>query len=261
MKKLAIITGGFTGSTLPLAKQFIEKGFAVDFYLLRGEVKEMEGFDCTFTATGYGIEQISKSKYQGLCEYMGSNLFRLYTINLPRPFKSVPILRDLVNVARKMVARRCAKTIDSQGYAFINLVTSYKEEDWLLFDKYIHLKKIISLHEVSDFKYDNLEYKPTKFLHHIFKQGYPIVVYSQNALNQISHYREIDMKNVHLIHFGLFETYLTVKEEKVDCPDDYILFYGGILPYKGLSTLYDCVNSHREYFVDHKVVVAGMGGG
>lgn len=258
-KRIAFFTGGFTGSTLPLAKQFIEKGFAVDFYLLRGEVKEMEGFDCTFTAAKFGIEQIPESRYQGLCEYMASDLFKLYTINLPRPYKSVPVLRNLIKIVRKFFARRCAKSINAQGYQFINLVTSYKEDSWLLFDKYICSKKIISLHEVSDFKYDNMEYKPTNFLRHIFHKGYPIVVYSQNALRQIANYREVNMENVHLIHFGLFETYLTVKEEKVDCPQDYILFFGGILPYKGLSTLYDCVNAHREYFIDHKVVVAGKG--
>lgn len=258
-KRIAFFTGGFTGSTLPLAKRFIEKGFAVDFYLLRGEVKEMEGFDCTFSAKGHGIEQIPESKYQGLCEYMASDSFKLYAINLPRPYKSVPILRNLIKVVRKCIARRCAKVINAKGYWFVNLVTSYKEDSWLLFDKHIRLKKIISLHEVSDFKYDNMEYRPTRFLSHIFKQGYPIVVYSQNALRQIANYKEVNLDNVHLVHFGLFETYLTVKEEKVDCPHDYILFFGGILPYKGLSTLYDCVNLHREYFKEHKVVVAGNG--
>ena len=260
-KRIAFFTGGFTGSTLPLAKQFIEKGFAVDFYLLRGEVKEMEGFDCTFTAAKFGIEQIPESRYQGLCEYMASDLFKLYTVNLPRPYKSVPVLRNLIKIVRKCYARRCAKIINAKGYGFVNLVTSYKEDSWLLFDKHICSKKIISLHEVSDFKYDNMEYKPTRFLSHIFRQSYPIVVYSQNALRQIANYREVNMENVHLIHFGLFETYLTVKEEKVECPQDYILFFGGILPYKGLSTLYECVNAHREYFAEHKVVIAGMGGG
>lgn len=32
-KRIALITKGFTGSTFPLAKQFLEMGYAVDIYL------------------------------------------------------------------------------------------------------------------------------------------------------------------------------------------------------------------------------------
>ena len=31
-KRIALITKGFTGSTFPLAKQFLEMGYAVDIY-------------------------------------------------------------------------------------------------------------------------------------------------------------------------------------------------------------------------------------
>ena len=48
MKKIAFIEEGFLGSTLPLAREFCRRGYAVDLYFIRNEIHEPEGCECDY---------------------------------------------------------------------------------------------------------------------------------------------------------------------------------------------------------------------
>jgi glycosyltransferase involved in cell wall biosynthesis len=66
---------------------------------------------------------------------------------------------------------------------------------------------------------------------------------------------------VTVIPFGVFETYLLYPPHKkvLNLPSRYILFYGAILPYKGLDVLYDAIAILGNRVGSLKIVVAGRG--
>ena len=261
MGKIALVTKGFTGSLFPLAKQLIRKGYDVDIYLFNYILfSDLEAFKCSYKSNRYGIEAIQVCEWQEMYSYLrGMGRVRLFSLKMPRPYNNIPVLRDLISLYSQGYIKQSCLFINNQNYNFINIIGGYYSREYLPFMKLITSKLVFSLHEVCDhFKPDFK--KPPMLLTYLFRNSIDIIIYSDNSYRDILRYDEVIKEKIHRINFGLFNTYLTIpKKYCLSLPDKYFLFFGSILPYKGLSILNDAIKLISNELKDYKLVVAGKG--
>lgn len=261
MKKIAFITSGHTGATLPLAKELLSLGHSVDFYFLLGEDgnKEQEAVSLGDFPNKKGLHQIETKYYKELEEYMNSNLFRMLYIRTTRPFKTIPILRGIVKLWRHIEYKYISESLNKEKYDLINLVGRIDCDDFIFFHKMLDNKIVTSLHEVCN--HWNPDFKSTPpILKYLFNKGKDIVVHSNNSYKDILKYKNVDINKIHHINFGTFETFKTLHGFlNIELPENYILFFGAIRPYKGLTCLLDAIKKHPDCLGDNKLVIAGSG--
>ena len=182
----------------------------------------------------------------------------------PRPYKRVPVFRSIVAFYLAIYDRLFCRHVNREQYDFINLVGTNGTEEYNNFLRFVKAPIIVSFHEVVSHSMDKNNVKTPKWMSRLFSSNnVKVVVHSQNTFEAINkYYKELSLEKVHVIHFGLFETYKCVKPDNeilTQLPKKYLLFFGSILPYKGLDVLYEAVIKHREWFKYYKVVVAGRG--
>jgi glycosyltransferase involved in cell wall biosynthesis len=140
----------------------------------------------------------------------------------------------------------------------INLIGQH---EWLLYF-HLYLKGIPivhTLHEVSPhFKEQKIA---NNLLSYIVNKNVPVIVPSKSTFDRFMDLQLSEKLNkIKIIPFGVFESYqmFDKKPYKFD-KFKYVLWYGFIKPYKGLSTLYQAVNLLRGVREDVKFIVAGAG--
>lgn len=259
MKRIAFIEENFLGSTLPLAREFCHRGYAVDLYFMHNEIHEPEGCECDYRSPHYGICRMPVKEFEQIAKYVSPSLFQMYTICLTMPYHSIPVIRDIADFAISVQLRRVAKKISDIGYEMINIVANYN------FDRYRHLLRylsgniVLSLHEVANhFCFSGM---PHPLLREAIQRNIPLVVFSQNTMHSALKIQGIRPDNIYYIPFGLFDSFKNIPAAELpeSIPEKYILFYGYILPYKGLSVLYDAVRILDHELGDYRIVVAGKG--
>lgn len=259
--KIALITKGFTGSLFPLAKQFLLKGYEVDIYLFYYiEFSELEAFKCKYKSEIYGLEQIHTEKWKEMHEYLGdTDSVRLFSLKMPRPYFQIPILRNVVSLYSSLFVHKVTSFINQQDYKVINFIGGYYSQEYLPFLKRIDTKVVFSLHEVCDHfnpDFDN----PSPLLKYLFKNSIDLIIYSDNSLRDILKYKDVNKEKLHRLNFGLFETFKTIAEEnQLNLPSKYFLYFGSILPYKGLPVLNEAIKMMPQDWKGYKLVVAGKG--
>lgn len=263
MKKIAIITTGFTGSGLPLIKALIKKKISVDLYMTERfpVMGNREAFNIGPAPLNRNtITEVNKKYWSDTNLYMGSDDFRFFVFRIFRPFHSIPVLRSILGVFRDFYIRKAARQINEKNYDYVYFIVQYWNEEFLEMIKVIKSPIAIALHEVVN--HFNPDYRNTpKLIDYCFKNKIDIVVFSENSRNDLLKYRNADSSRVHIIPFGVFETFpLCVNNVKMDLPEKYILFYGCIKPYKGLDLLYKAVSQIPiAQMKGVKIVVAGAG--
>lgn len=259
MKSVAFIEEAFMGSTLPLAKQFCKNGYGVDIYYLRDFIKEPEGTYCEYTASKDRITSIPDDRLCEIREYVGGNNINIYLVRLMRPFESVPVIRNIAGYIMNRHLKQMTEFIDSKDYEFVNVISNYNTDRFTKIIPYLKSKTVLSLHEVWNHYQPST--KPSRLLRAAIKKGIDIVVFSQNSYNDILKIEGIDREKVSVIPFGLFESYGSLKPAapKESLPPKYFLFYGYIVPYKGLSLIKEAVDILGERLKDYKIVLAGDG--
>ncbi|MBQ2950073.1 MAG: glycosyltransferase family 4 protein [Prevotella sp.] len=247
------------GSTLPLAKQFCKNGYGVDIYYLRDFIKEPEGTYCEYTASKDRITSIPDDRLCEIREYVGGNNINIYLVRLMRPFESVPVIRNIAGYIMNRHLKQMTEFIDSKDYEFVNVISNYNTDRFTKIIPYLKSKTVLSLHEVWNHYQPST--KPSRLLRAAIKKGIDIVVFSQNSYNDILKIEGIDREKVSVIPFGLFESYGSLKPAapKESLPPKYFLFYGYIVPYKGLSLIKEAVDILGERLKDYKIVLAGDG--
>lgn len=262
MKKIAIIGKGHAGSTIPLIREFVLKGFAVDYYILSlGSVHDIEATDISFSTNKKGIVRIPADNWRALYNYFGSNdSVNIFTINTPRPFEKVFILKHIVDLYRSLLIKSICKIINKNRYQLVNIVGRYDVYDIIKYCSYLNSKTIVSLHEVCNHSAPDFTH-PNKVLKYLFKKNKPIVVFSKKSYEDIISYSSVNPQLITQINFGLFTSYKIFSNNyEMSLPDRYLLFIGRITPYKGLPTLFDAVGNLSPFTKNTvKIVVAGGG--
>lgn len=259
MSKIAFIASGHAGSTMPLIKAFLNKGYEVDYYILcNKEVKDIEATDCNYIPSHRGICQIPVANYPILqSEYIQSDRFHIFCISTYRPFENNYILNKTVGIARTWQIRKACKFINKQDYAFVNFIGRYKVTDVVRYARYIKTKYIVSLHEVCNHVTPNFE-RPNSVLNYLFKHKIPIVLYSDKSLEDMKKYKRVNPSYLYRVNFGLFESFKINKGRKdLSLPDKYVLFIGRLTPYKGLRLFFEATKDFANQ--GYKFVVAGNG--
>lgn len=258
-KRIAFITENFTGSILPLTRQMCQHGFHVDIYFFRREITEPEACQLDYKAPHYGINEIPTEAYTNITSYVNSDKIRLFTISQSKPFASVPIVRMIMSWILYYQARHAAMHINCQNYDMINFVCNYNMTYMTPLLHYLRGNVIVSMHEVCNHTQPTTH--PSQLLKEVIEKKHRIIVFSDNSLKNISHITGVNMQKVSMIPFGLFESYSTFPPTMLDItlPSRYLLFFGNILPYKGLGILTKAVDILGEALHDFKIIIAGKG--
>lgn len=258
-KKVAFITEAFMGSILPLVRQLCDRGYNVDIYYYRREICEPEACELDYISPHYGINTIPAEKYNGIRAHIGNDRLKIYAFSQMKPFASVPVLRNIVAPILKYQARIAAGQINNQGYDAINLVCNY---DMVYMTDMLHYLRgniVVSMHEVWNHAAPSPT--PSPLLKEAINKKCKISVFSEKSFKDISHIHGIDMNLVSINPYGLFESFTTLTESELpeELPEKYILFFGYIMPYKGLKILHDAIDIMGESLKDYKIVIAGKG--
>lgn len=259
MSKIALIASGHAGSTMPLIKAFLDKGYDVDYYILcNKEVKDIEATDCNYIPSHRGISQIPVASYPKLqSEYIQSVRFRIFCISTYRPFENNYLLNKAVGIARTWQIKKACQFINKQNYEFVNFIGRYKVTDIVRYARYIKTKYIVSLHEVCNHITPNFE-QPNSVLNYLFKHKIPIVLYSDKSLEDMKKYKGVNHSYLYRENFGLFESFKIYSgRHDLSLPGKYVLFIGRLTPYKGLRLFYEATKDLANQ--GYKFVVAGNG--
>lgn len=260
MRRIAFIDTGFTGSTLPLIKQLVEKGFHVDLYELGSShiIKE-EAFTFEEIPCHKPIGEVPQRYYSHITGYIDMSKFRFMYLSVMRPFASVPLLRNLVKIPRGMQLRQIAKKLNEENYDMVNFISKYWDDDYIPLFKNINCAKIVSLHEVCNHYVPDFEHTPP-FLKTVFAAKVPIVVFSDKSREDILKYKDIEPNLVNNLRFGCFETYkFMVRPSTINMGNNYFLFFGHIKDYKGIDTLAQAIQIILKKRNDIRFVIAGKG--
>jgi len=263
MKRILIIVDGHFGATLPLVKAFNEKKYKVDYVYVTGAsaLNGLEGIDIDKDLV-MGVNKVQPDKTNTFFDYVNSNLTNFYVVRLPRPFGRIPILKDIISIVIDGIIKYLSFKVNMNNYELINIVGRYNSDNvYKIVKRLPKDKTFISLHEVCNHaNKGNLNLMP-KLIKYVEKNGCNIILHSQNSYNDWVQIYGPSKTELNIIHFGLFDSYKTIIPVHSILPDglnDYVLFFGRIVPYKGLSRLYNAVVS-TSVFSSVKFVVAGGG--
>jgi len=260
--KIAIISFGHEGSSIPLANAIASKGVFVDYYLIakNGVIKNVEGVDSVSIRVRRKEGTVPENSFPMLSLYLKESSVSLKYVNTFSEFKSVPVLRRIMPLLRRQQIKKICWRLNKYDYDKVILVGRYKETDDIIdyCQNLICGYKIVSLHEVCNHISPTYN-QPSRLLKFLFNQKIHINVFSNNSYNDILNYEQADKDFLSCIPFGTFDTFKYLKNKKIEgLPDDYILFYGMISPYKGLNVLVDAIK-HSSSLREMKTVIAGSG--
>ena len=260
-KKIAFITFGHWGSTIPLAKHFCNKGFCVDYYIecFRNSVENLEATD-TNVYKFVGFEGAIPNTHLGsLKEYCEDINYRF--LRLVSPLVNHPYLSYITRVINCILIFFMSWRLNKRKYDYVILVGRHTATHFVYYHKFINTTILTCLHEVCD--RDTPDYnRPNFLLKYLFRKRKKIVVHSQNTLNKILKYPNCNSNTIYKINFGLFETWRycsRTQELEALLGDDYILFIGGIDDYKGLDVLCKTIKLLRSKGSNTEFVIAGRG--
>lgn len=259
MKRIAFLGSGHAGSTMPLIKSFIDKGFYVDYYILCNKVvSNIEATDCKYIPKNRGVEKIPSDNWSMLStKFFRSQNISFYSISTFRPFEKNKVLNKIIGVVRTIQIKRVCEYINKQNYELVNFIGRYQVSDIVRYGKYIKTKYVVSLHEVCNHLNPDFNH-PNNILRFLFKRHIPIILFSDKSLEDIKCYKGAEKGIFYRKNFGKFDSFVIYKGRKdLELPQKYVLFIGRLTPYKGLRLFYEATKELADE--GYKFVVAGNG--
>lgn len=260
--KLAIITTDFCESTLSLQRALVDKGHHVDCYITffnqgNGRLACLE-IPNLYRAIG-SIEEIDYANSKGCSFARDNSQARIFTYQcFHSGLTQKGVKKYVLSTICKFYLKYFAKHLNSQNYDCIDIIS---QNDLIhKMDKWLTTKTLHSFHEVLKSHLDNKILNPT--VEWLLNSGRNIRVFSDKSYNDICDYSRKNFNNLYSIPFGLFLNYSdfhVVDVPEVNGVDNYVLMYGYITKYKGISVLYDAIKEVRKKDVDNiKIVIAGL---
>lgn len=266
MKKIAIIAQGFGGSTTSLIESFLHQGYSVDFYNIgdrRNITGSYETFDLPTKYTIGTINRVKSMNQNGLkrfSTYFGIKQFTMFQficigINLHNK------LRYIINPISKLFLSRLIKVINNNQYDFINVIGQTPETTYLSIKLKKNRKNLVhSIHEVCKNHLVGNELNENVMC--LIKNNIQLNVFSQKSADDLIRLSNNILPQYSIIPFSLFTGYQEFENIEITellNTDDFILFFGFIQPYKGLTNLYNAIQLLKERGFHKKVVIAGKG--
>jgi glycosyltransferase involved in cell wall biosynthesis len=253
--KICIISYYFLETTLPLAKNLAEQGNDVTVYVLlplknrNAPIIDYTKFDVKY---GFNDDLELANIDERLKQYVGNVRVTPFFYNGGFTKK---YHEDIIG------SFRMRKRLFAENYDKIHLIGGTP------FFVYLHVimgAKIAvhTLHEVNAHE-GKTGFWMSRLLDTLGgKLETKIIVHSTASRERLSKY--YDKKNqtrgdIFYIPFGLFETYQFADNEEIEEEEHTILFWGRILPYKGLDILLQAFTLVLAEIPDAKLIVAGDG--
>jgi glycosyltransferase involved in cell wall biosynthesis len=258
--KVCIASVNFLETTFPLAKYISENKFDVSvicifpkdkrrsYVIDYSDFQVRNGFDNRFFNSVFNIK---------LQEYLNKiKILTFFYTNI----KNHPITNFLL-------AFKLARFISNQKFDIIHFIGS--SPFLYILRIFLWRKKIVqTIHEVTIHEEGiALPLHQRLILNILCKRNIKLILHSEASKNRFIEYYstlpgnkfEID-KRVHMIPFGLFETFkcFTKNVENIE-EDATILFFGRFLPYKGLSYLLEAFKIVQNKVPHSKLIIAGEG--
>jgi glycosyltransferase involved in cell wall biosynthesis len=252
--RIAIFAYNHPESTLPLVKHLAKQGHSVDYYFVTSSRQEgSSAFSFGRKVWMPGLRGNNKKYMVSVYNYMESENVQIYLVVLP-PYA----LRYLYFLSR-FIFFSMGFFLRKMKYDFINIVGQNRPLVDLLKSLGGGPSIFISLHEVTphyasqDVNFGLIEY--------LLENDLNVIVHSKASYEKLVQHGVTNPEFINIIPFGVFETYalFTGQAPGIHIADKYILYYGSILPYKGLDVLYGAVQELGTRLGDFKIVVAGHG--
>jgi glycosyltransferase involved in cell wall biosynthesis len=262
MKRIAIVTDNFCGSSSSLAESLLHKGCNVDFYVITGLSDNSDNFESFNPSTVHrfcpiykytdfnanGLRRFLKYQDQFAMYFIRISSFSPYEKGLKSTFKQI-IIPPLLSLYFRRLRTFQYDVINVVGQSYLSIALSKRLKDWKL--PVVHsLHEVLANHLSGDSPYNGIE--------ELVKSGIPIIVFSEESKETLLKHFPNYKSNVYVIPFSLFTGFVEYPDiviPEISCIDDYLLYYGYIRPYKGLSVLYQSLPEDFE----GKIVIAGTG--
>jgi glycosyltransferase involved in cell wall biosynthesis len=262
--KIAILSYWCLDSSFPLAKHLADIGNSVDFYAL-----------LPVQANGYVLNYSNFNLHSG---FVSSDIqSKVLNNRMENYLKNVKLYTYLFNrfTRRKFYeiiweAFILARFINKKEYDVVHVIG----HDLPLYfvHRFLRNKNVFhTLHEVTNHNDIGLSFYQKLLLHYLIKNSRLMLIFN----SEVSRKRFLDYENylykckrnsndrIKTIYFGLYETYLTaipnIKEIKRSNCDFVILFYGRLVPYKGVEFLLDAFKKINKKHTNLQLIVAGGG--
>lgn len=259
--KIAIVGPGFTGAVFPLANYMCNKGHEVDcFFFTSSGLSAIESLDFDKTLSWKTL----------MLQIPTSNLLYNY-LNKSVGVFIIPILRRHLKLEKLLVGLPSKWINRLKVKKFIDILLIKQYERVILIDqtdndhqvglalKKHHVKFITTYHEVL---YNQQRDKIRDSVVNSLKLDVPVVVHCDDIrqlLIKLSGVEGIE-KRLSVIRVGPFESLWQYGEGQTisGIGENYLLFIGRIIPYKGVGILYEAIERLKEKY-DLTVVIAGVG--
>lgn len=266
MKKIAIIAQDFGGSTTSLIESFLRQGFYVDFYNIgnrKNTTGSYETFDINIKYSFGRAIKVKTMNYNGLrrfLPYFETKHFIMYQmvctgINLHSKF------RYIINPISKLLFNKLVRKISKNKYDFINVIGQTAATVYLSTRLNKYNKNLVhSIHEVCENHLIGDKINENVML--LIKNKIRLNVFSQKSADDLNRLAKNLSPQYSIIPFSLFTGYQEFKNIEIaelSNIEDFVLFFGYIQPYKGLTNLYNAIQILKEQGFDKKIVIAGKG--
>ena len=236
---------------MPLARYLAEIGLEVDLLCLTG-TRSSDHFTIDLSHYDSPSGFVPKSRFKGIInknilEYLSSlNDFNVFLFTKQRRYLYINYFFQVLTLSRYL---------NSGKYDIIHFIG--QNEMYILLYKLVKLPKVFTFHEVM-IRLDHGNPLRFKLVNFIARKRNNVILHSENTkTDYLSNFNPLN-KTVNVIKFGLFETYglfpVKTSEELRT-----LLFYGIILPYKGLEYLVEAYKIVRNEIKDLKLIIAGRG--
>ena len=264
MRHIAIITKAFEGSTMPLIEAFLKKGYVVDYYqmTLRYTQGVYESFDLPIKTRLYTTKEIIDFHHPGLQrfnQFAMKGTFRMFQFSnfiIVDSWKRMPL-----NIASKCFLKKVARIIATHEYDWVNVVGNDMNSAIIsVLLKKNHVNVLHSIHEVCRNHLTRSQMHPV--CSYLLQNDIMLNLFSKKSEDDLLHLLKDERPVYSVIPFSLFTGYqeFPVSEiSELKGEDDYVLFYGYIVDYKGLDILYEASRLLKLGELRKKIVVAGFG--
>ena len=260
--KVALVSFYVMETTIPLARHLSLGGDDIDLYSLLPQYNQntyVFDFIKNKQPNGFVDSNIVRSTLgDNLCNYLSRVSIKVFIF--PDGRLDEYILKDMY------YAFILAKYIKERKYDLIHIIHT-DNRFWFFFNFFVRKEKIVqTLHEVTSHEAIK-SYAEIRKLNLLINNSTPIIFHSHVSRKrfieyaQISATKQICEENLVMIRFGLFETYqwFSNKSENFKKNEEInILYFGRIVPYKGIHLLIGAVKILQDKYPVH-LIVAGEG--
>ena len=253
---IAIISFFHTESSICLAKYLAKCGNYVDFYYVSNLLHDRR------TTSGFEYLYAKKSLGNHLLSYKECTEIYSYVEGLPvRFFLSRIIHHERYPWINRILMRINMLQVRNRHYDAINIVG---QTSWI-HEAHDVLKKENLIHTFHELGQHDGPLVPLSIIRRAIEDHSKVILHSKITYDRFLSISGSEQNRTKMIPFGKFETLrLYVKEADLELPfpsidKPLLLFYGFLLPYKGLDVLAKSLSLLEDIWDRFNLIIAGNG--